>query len=139
MLSRSKKKLKPPSVGDCVALTVSEFDRGRGDPANIIGVILEITADMKYRVGTRGGEVDHFLERNAFELTNFKGLNRNDIPSKKLSIREIVRTLSVGTGQGFRKCTCKTECSNNRCKCHKEKLKCNSACHPGRTCNNNDD
>lgn len=47
------------------------------------------------------------LERNAFELTSFVGLKTSDIPENELTLREIVQKLSVGSGQGFKKCSCK--------------------------------
>ena len=60
-----------------------------------------------------------------------------DVPDKELSIREIVKDLSIGTGQGFKKCTCKGKCTSKICKCFKENLICNSACHPkNSSCNN---
>ena len=133
MVKRTRGKLQEASPGDCVAVFVSEFDRGRGDPANIVGVILEIK-DNKYRVGTKAGIIKNWLQRNCFECTRYKGLKRDDIPQKEYTIREIVRILSVGDGQGFKKCSCKGNCDNSRCKCFKNNLVCNSACHSCKNC-----
>ena len=138
MLDRTKKKIKLASVNDCVAVPVSEFDRGRGDPANLIGIIMEKNEAGQFRIGTRAGVISNWLERNSFEMLKFQGLKQSDVPNKELSVREAVRSLSVGTGQGFRKCTCKSSCSKGRCSCHKNSMICNSACHPGRTCDNHD-
>ena len=41
MLDRSAAKMKALDVGDNVLVPVSEFDRGRGDPLNLIGVVIE--------------------------------------------------------------------------------------------------
>ena len=46
-------KLKEAKVRDCVAVFLSEFYRGREDPANIVGIIMGIKDD-KYRIGTKG-------------------------------------------------------------------------------------
>ena len=43
---------------------------------------------------------------------------------------QIVKDLSIGTGQGFKKCTCMGKCTSKIWKCFKENLICNSACHP---------
>ena len=43
---------------ECVAIFMSEFDRGHGDPPNIVGVILEIK-DKKYKIGTKAGIVSN--------------------------------------------------------------------------------
>lgn len=138
MIKSTQGKLHEAKVGDCVTVFVSEFDRGRGDPANIVGVVLEIN-DTKYKVGTRAGIIKNWLERNSFECKKFKGLKPEDIPKQEYGIREIVRLLSIGSGQGFQRCTCKGGCDNNRCKCFKNNLKCNSSCHSGSTiCKNHD-
>ena len=51
---------------------MSEYDRGRGNPPNIIGVIMEIKDD-KYRVGTRAGIIQNSLSRNCFECVKYLG------------------------------------------------------------------
>lgn len=136
MVRQTRNKLKEIRPCECVAVFVSEFDRG-GDPANIVGVVIEVK-DNKYRIGTKGGIIENWLERNCFERTRFTGLTEKNVPNNVLSIREIVRVLSVGTGQGYKRCLCKSKCENNRCTCYKNKMKCNSACHGGRSCNNHD-
>ena len=51
MVSRSVAKLKTIEVGDNVLIPVSEFDRGRGDPANLIGIVLEKGDPSGYKGG----------------------------------------------------------------------------------------
>lgn len=50
--------------GDNVLVTVSEFDRGRGDPSNLIGVPPIQEKEGKYKIGTKHGIVQNWLERN---------------------------------------------------------------------------
>ena len=38
MLERTREKLQEVKVGECVAVFVSEFGRGKGGPTNVIGV-----------------------------------------------------------------------------------------------------
>ena len=52
------------------------------------------------------------------------------IPDESMGVREAIRKISVGTGQGFLKCSCKTgKCLH--CSCAKNNVKCNSRCHGG--------
>lgn len=129
MLRLSSKKLKEVAVNDCVTIQIPEFDRGKGDPANIIGIVLDKNDGNQFKIGTRGGVISSWMERNAFEPVHFRGLNKEDVPNVDASLREIVRNLSVGDGQGKKKCACKTGCASYRCACFKNKMKCNSACH----------
>ena len=46
-----------------------------------------------------------------------------------MSVREAVRELSVGKGQGYLKCACTGTCATNRCSCKAAKLACSSKCH----------
>ena len=57
MKKRARSKLQDVKVEDCVAVFVSEFDCGKGDLPNVIGVVIEINNDM-YRIGIRGGIID---------------------------------------------------------------------------------
>lgn len=141
MLRLSSKKLKPAFVNDCVMIQIPEFDRGKGDPANVVGVILEKNENGKYKIGTRAGKVSNWLERNSFEPVKYRGLTKQDVPNKEVSLHEIVRNLSVGNGQGKKKCSCKTGCQNKRCACSKNNMECTSSCHSGlkaHTCLNHD-
>lgn len=142
MLKRSEKKLCHTSIGNCVTVSVPEFDRGRGAPLNVVGVVMEIDdISKKFKIGTRAGIIETYLERNSFEVVNFKGLRISDVPQKELSLRTIVKEMSIGVGQGFRKCSCKTNCATNKCCCFKDNFKCNSACHTrveNKNCTNHD-
>jgi hypothetical protein len=49
------------------------------------------------------------------------------VPDKTITLREAVRQQFIG--QGIVKWECKQKCDNNRCKCKRSNLKCNSKCH----------
>lgn len=72
---------------------------------NIIGVIPNAIGGM-YEISTSDGRIQNWLHRNAFEKTDFKELLREDVPNVKYSVCEIVRLLSVETGQIFKICYC---------------------------------
>ena len=56
-------------------------------------------------------------------------------------VREIVKQLSLGHGQGYLKCSCRGKC-RNRCSCKAAGLACSSKCHeknPTHPCENKED
>lgn len=50
---------------------------------------------------------------------------------RTVGLREAVRITTVGGGQGLLKCNSNGRCDNNKCKCKKNNLLCNSRCHHG--------
>ena len=85
MIEWTNNKLNPVNIGDCVNVFVPSFDRGRGDPANLTGVVIDIK-DGRYKIGTKGGSIKNWLERNSFENIDYHGLSGNDVPSTEMSI-----------------------------------------------------
>lgn len=133
MVNKSNKKFKSLVVGDTVLVNVPRFDRNPLDLRNIIGKILAISNEL-YQVGTSVGIVANWLPRNALEESTVTF--DEQIPNVKLGLREIATRLSPIGGQGVKKCNCKTRCSGQKCYCKKNKLMCNSRCHPSRSCLN---
>jgi hypothetical protein len=129
--------MKALEVGDNVLVPVPEFDRGRSDPANLIGVILNKTAGS-FKVGTKAGILSGKFSRNQLEGIKFNGFTNRNVPDEEITIRTAVRTLSVGHGQGYKRCHCSSTCLTKRCSCMKAGIRCNSACHPKRSCKNID-
>ena len=140
MLSRTNRKLRSLQVGDNVLIPVSEFDRGRGDPLNLIGVVLENNINGNVKVGTKAGVLQGWLSRSQVEFAKQVLLKVEDVPTAtELTIRSAVRVLSVGNGQGYKRCQCKGSCLTKRCSCFKEGNLCISACHPRSNCKNKQD
>ena len=48
----------------------------------------------------------------------------------ELGIREAMKSVSVGLGQGLVRCNCSGKCANRRCSCYDSKIGCNTKCHP---------
>ena len=137
MVACSTRSLRAVGVGDNVAVPVSQFDRSKGDPPNVIGIVLSVE-DSGYAIGTKQGIIRGRLSRNQFEFVQFRGLKAEDVPPEQLSIREILRAQSVCGEQGFQRCHCRSNCLTKRCSCLKAGLRCNSACHSHRSCENHD-
>ena len=71
--------------------------------------------------------------RNEFESVN-SDLDLENKLDRSCGVREAVRLMFVGGGQGMLKCNCHGDFKSNRCSCKKNKLLCNSRCHGG-SCN----
>ncbi|KAK4308706.1 hypothetical protein Pmani_019610 [Petrolisthes manimaculis] len=71
MVKRSRIELQTGNVGDNVALPVPMVDRGRGDPRNILGVIINKNENDLYTIATRHG----ILSISTHELTSLFVLN----------------------------------------------------------------
>ena len=139
MVKRSRVELGHCEKGDNVAIPIPLVDRGRGDPRNILGVILDRSERDNYTVATNHGILKGAYSRNDFELCPQRLLSLADVScTKHVSLREAVVLNSQSGGQGYVKCNCSgaKKCTNNRCKCFKAKLKCNSRCHQSLNCNN---
>ncbi|KAK3097449.1 hypothetical protein FSP39_009713, partial [Pinctada imbricata] len=136
MVMRSNRVLRPIDVGDSVLVPIPNVDRGRGDTRNLLCLVMEIN-DGQHKLGTIFGVLDAMFSRNQFTVTTYQGLNENDIKkSVSISVREAARAQSIGDGQGFIRCTCKTGCKTKLCKCLKAKVLCNSRCHNSLSCLN---
>ena len=139
MIKRSKIVHAAGNPGDNVTIPIPLVDRGRGDPRNIMGIILDRDSNDLYRIAVRGGILNGKYSRNQFDLCTQRLLTENDIcQDKELSLRVAVQVESKCGGQGFAKCNCAgtNRCQTNRCKCFRAHLKCNSRCHSSLCCDN---
>ena len=137
MLKRSEASRPPLLVGDNVRIGIPKVDRGRSDPPSVIGVVTDINEHGSYKVGTKHGRVKGALSRNLVEKCRQNTfLSPEDVPDSELSIRQTAAQGSIGHGQGFLQCKCKTGCDSLRCTCKKNNLLCNSRCHHSLSCQN---
>ena len=126
------------SIGAIVTVEVPKVDRGKTDPRNIQGVVVEATEHDNYRIGVKGGVLQNCFFRGQLKhnitatptSTNLQEILDTWSTAKKIGIREALRWLSPTGGQGFTKCNCKKSCFSNACACYKAKRLCNSRCHP---------
>ena len=130
MVEDGQTSLEPLDIGDNVRIPIPCVDRGRADPANLIGVVLN-TDDGKYRIGTTAGCIDKHFSLGQVEKCAQNLLKQENIPDRVLRLRSAVAEESVATGQSFIQCNCKIGCHGGRCKCRKQEILCNSRCHTG--------
>ena len=139
MVKRSRVELKSGEVGDNVAIPIPMVDRGRGDPRNILGVILDRDELNMYTIAVKSGIISSKYSRNQFDLCPQKLLTDCDVNTEcKVTLRQAVKATTLG-GQGYFRCDCghgKKQCQTNRCKCFKAGKMCNSRCHNSLTCKN---
>ena len=64
MINVSIDKYSKVKIGDNIIIQVSEFDRGKRDFHNIIGVILEENEHNFYKIGTDLGILSNYYSRN---------------------------------------------------------------------------
>ncbi|CAF0710231.1 unnamed protein product [Brachionus calyciflorus] len=82
-----------------------------------------------YELACEAGVLDTLFARNSFDLVKNCSFEFEIKLTRKLSVRQAVREISIGGGQGMSKCNCTGGCLTNRCSCKKSGLLCNSRCH----------
>ncbi|KAE8745814.1 hypothetical protein FOCC_FOCC007461 [Frankliniella occidentalis] len=110
----SDAKFPPASVADTVTVSVPKVDRGRGDPRNVVAVVLEATEDGFYKLGNKGGVLASMYARNQFDVFKEKFVSTEVVPETEHAFRTAATKGSILGGQGFRKCNCNGKCTTNR-------------------------
>ncbi|XP_037780257.1 uncharacterized protein LOC119576683 [Penaeus monodon] len=140
MVKRCRLGFKVGEPGGNVAAPIPAVDRGRGDPRNILGVIVSRDLDNgQYKIAVKSGVLKGQYSRNQFDLCSQRLLSEDDvIQDTAVSLREAVITQSACGAKGFTRCNCSSlkTCSTDRCKCFKDKAKCISWCHGSINCAN---
>ena len=127
----SDKKFPPVPVGSTVRVPIPDVDKGRGDSRNILAIVMNVTEDGFYRIGTTQGILKQLYARSQFTVCRKNFISMKDVPNQSAAISQ-----SNGSGQGFVRCHCKRKCKTNICHCLKRKLKCTSKCHDSLSCFN---
>ena len=70
-----------------VTVPISQFDRSKSDPPNIIGLVLKFD-QRDYQIGTRTAKIKGRLARNQIEFIIFTRLKFEDIPDEEFSLFE---------------------------------------------------
>ena len=78
MLKRSRLVQVAGNPGDNVIIPIPLVNRGRGDPRNIMGVILDRNENDMYRIAVRAGILKGSYSRNQFDLCPHPLYSMND-------------------------------------------------------------
>ena len=133
----TKARLTVLSQGDNVIIPIPSIDRGPTDKRNIKGVVMNVNEHGGYKIGTKVGQIKGYLSRNQVQFFANATLKVCEVPMSEMSVREIVRKISLSGRQGFVHCQCKKgSCKSGRCKCRRMKVLCNSRCHMSLSCSN---
>ena len=119
MVKRSRRIMDRGNVGNNVTIPIPMVDRGRGDPRNIMGIIIDIDKSDYYTIAVKSGILSGKYTRNQFDLCTYELYSNNDVTTDKtISLRSAVQQESRSGGQGFAKCNCagSKHCQTNRCK-----------------------
>ena len=139
MVKRSRLALPTAKPGENVAVPIPLVDRGRGDPRNILGKILNHDENDLYTICVKSGILKGTFARNQFDVCPKALLQESDVnQTRTITLRAAVSEESASGGQGYIKCNCAgiTKCQSNRCKCFKSKMKCSNRCHNSLSCKN---
>ena len=98
MIKRSRTDLKPGAIGDYVAVPIPLVDRGRGDPRNIIGIIVNRDEHDMYRIAVKAGIFSTNYSRNQFDLCPQRLLADSDVNTQStITLRQALKSsLQVG-------------------------------------------
>ncbi|XP_045450004.1 uncharacterized protein LOC123658697 [Melitaea cinxia] len=136
MKTASDQSHPPLKVGDNVTIPIPDVDKGKAELRNLIGVVLEVTCEQLYRIGTKSGILEKFYCRSEFDGCKEKFIRQDEVPNVTITLRTAAKNAAIGTGQGFARCVCSTGCKNNKYLCKKKRLVCNSKCHNSLSCMN---
>ena len=92
MVKRSRVQHVPGNIGDNVTVPIPLVDRGRGDPRNIISVIVDRDMNDMYRIAVRASVLKGKYSRNQFDLSAHKLLtDRNVSQNEEVALRTAVQ------------------------------------------------
>ena len=88
MIKRSRVVLTAGEEGDNVAVPIPAVDRGRGDPRNLLGVIVDVDDSEQYTIACPSGVLKGKYSRNQFDVCTQRLLLLDDVNREcKVSLR----------------------------------------------------
>ena len=106
MKATSSKRFQKSTLGQNVIIKITDIDRAKTDPRSVIAVTTDIKDEECYELGTKLGNLKALYTRNQFTLCKETFLSIEEVGPVEISLREVVKKLSLVGGQGFRKCNC---------------------------------
>ena len=108
MVKRSKRILSPLDVGDNATVSIPQLDRGRSDPRNIIGVVIDCSENEYFTIAVKGGVLSGKYLRNQFDVCATKFYLVEDVVTEKsISLRQAGSAVRVNCGgPGYTRCNC---------------------------------
>ncbi|XP_043478772.1 SCAN domain-containing protein 3-like [Leptopilina heterotoma] len=97
----SNKKFSEIAIGTSAKIPIPSVDRGKGDSRSVIGIVMEVSAEGYYKIGTKHGIIRSLYSRNQLSSCDEKFLNLEEVPNKPVSLRHINGEESLFGLQGF--------------------------------------
>lgn len=135
MLPLSKVKDPNAGVGKNVFIRIPDV-HCKVDNRNIVAVIMSVTNEELYQLGTKYGILNRLYARNQFTTCKEFFFTITEVPNHEITLRECARLNSNLNAQESQSCNCISVCNSNRCKCKKAKISCNFNCHKNSFCKN---
>ena len=102
MIKRSRIEHVAGNLGDNVTIPIPLVDCGRGDPRNILGVIVDRDEKDLYRIAVRAGLLHGKYSRNQFDLCTQKLLAAEDVCQEtEIALRAAVQAESKCGARGL--------------------------------------
>jgi len=86
MVKRSRVEMVAGKVGDNVAVPIPLVDRRRGDPRNILGIVLDRNENDLNTICVKGGILKEKYSRNQFDVCPQTLLSEQDVDQTKREI-----------------------------------------------------
>ena len=107
MVKRSHLEHVPGNPGDNVTIPIPLVDRRKGDPRNVIGVILDCNENDMYRIAVKEGILKERYSRSQFDICTQQLYSISDVSAdNEIGLRQAVQQSSRFGGQGYAKCNC---------------------------------
>ena len=92
MVKRRRLQVPAAQIGDNVAIPIPQVDRGRGDPRNIVGIVVDYNLECdNYKIAVKAGVLRDRYSRNQFDVCPKILITQADLhQDKTISLREAV-------------------------------------------------
>ena len=123
-------------AGDNVGVPIPMVDRGRGDPRNILGFIVDRDEHDMYRIAVKAGILSAKYSRNQFDLCPQRLLNDSDVNIECTITLLKLSSLQLLADKGSSDVTAAKARNSVRQTGASVKRLCNSRCHSSLSCQN---
>jgi len=106
MKFRSINKFPPCNVGNIVRVKLQKVDRSKGDPQNLLFVVVSISNNQYYELSNKNDILHQSYSINQFTVCSEPLIDILEGLATKKTLLEIANVQYFFDGQGFKKCLC---------------------------------
>ena len=99
-MTKTSARLHPaPKIGDTVLVPLADVDRSKGDPRNIMAVVVDVKDNNLIQVGNEHGVLRNLLSRNQYSIAKNNFVSLDDVArDKELTVRSFLTAASITGG-----------------------------------------